>query len=177
MGAGLVVIAVLVPALALFLEHAGNVRIAERHHRHHDTYVVPTGFTRAVVLAMTFLSVAGLVLSWICLTDVSSTDPMIVLAFTDSFVVTGFVLWSVLCRYKVSVFGDRMVITPFLGKDVEVLYAQIERMEWVGVRRGSGMRSLDVYVGGARAARLSSIVDVSQILMSIDRFDVLPRVA
>lgn len=177
MGAGLVVIAVLVPALALFLEHAGNVRIAERHHRHHDTYVVPTGFTRAVVLAMTFLSVAGLVLSWVCLTDVSSTDPMIVLAFTDSFVVTGFVLWSVLCRYKVSVFGDRMVITPFLGKDVEVLYAQIERMEWVGVRRGSGMRSLDVYVGGARAARLSSIVDVSQILMSIDRFDVLPRVA
>lgn len=177
MGAGLVVIAVLVPALALFLEHAGNVRIAERHHRHHDTYVVPTGFTRAVVLAMTFLSVAGLVLSWVCLTDVSSTDPVIVLAFTDSFVVTGFVLWSVLCRYKVSVFGDRMVITPFLGKDVEVLYAQIERMEWVGVRRGSGMRSLEVYVGGARAARLSSIVDVSQILMSIDRFDVLPRVA
>ena len=177
MGAGLVVIAVLVPTLALLLEHAGSVRFAERHHRHHDTYVVPTGFTRAVVLAMTFLSVAGLVLSWVCLTDVSDTDPVIVLAFSDAFVVTSFALWWVLCRYKVSVFEDRMVITPFLGRDVEVLYAQIERMEWVGVRRGSGMRSLDVYVGGDRAARLSSIVDVSQILMSIDRFDVLPRVA
>ena len=177
MGTVLVVVAVVVPLLALLLEHVGTVRFAERHHSHHDTYVVPTGFTRALVLALVLVSVAGLVLSWVCLTDVSSTDPMIVLAFTDSFVVTGFVLWSVLCRYKVSVFGDRMVITPFLGKDVEVLYAQIERMEWVGVRRGSGMRSLDVYVGGARAARLSSIVDVSQILMSIDRFDVLPRVA
>lgn len=177
MGTGLVIVAVLVPLLALFLEHAGTVRFAERHHRHHDTYVVPAGFTRALVLAMVFASVAGLVLSWVCLTDVSDTDPVTVLAFTDSFVVTSFVLWWVLCRYKVSVFGDRMVITPFLGADVEVRYAQIERMEWVGVRRGSGMRSLDVYVGGARVARLSSIVDVAQILMSIDRFDVLPRVA
>ena len=177
MGAGLVVIAVLVPTLALLLEHAGSVRFAERHHRHHDTYVVPTGFTRAVVLAMTFLSVAGLVLSWVCLTDVSDTDPVIVLAFSDAFVVTGFALWWVLCRYKVSVFEDRMVITPFLGSDAEVLYSQIDRMEWVGIRRDSGMRSLDVDGGGARAVRLGSMVDVAQILMSIDRFDVLPRAA
>ena len=177
MGAGLVVIAVLVPTLALLLEHAGSVRFAERHHRYHDTYVVPTGFTRAVVLAMTFLSVAGLVLSWVCLTDVSDTDPITILAFTDAFVVTCFVMWWVLCRYKVSVFGDRMVVTPFLGADAEVVYSQIDRMVWVGVRRGAGMRSLDVYVDGARVCRLSSMVDVSQVLMSIDRFDVLPRVA
>ena len=177
MGVGLVVVAVLVPLLAFFLERAGTVRFAERHHRHHDTYVVPTGFTRALVLAMAFMSMSGLVLSWVCLTDVSDTSPLAVLAFTDAFVATSFVMWWVLCRYKVSVFGDRMVITPFFGADAEVVYAQIERMEWVGIRRGSGMRSLDVYVGGARVAQLSSIVDVAQILMSIDRFDVLPRVA
>ena len=177
MGTGFVIVAMVFPLLALFLERSGSVRFAERHHRHHDTYVVPAGFTRALVLAMVFVSVAGIVLSWVCLTDVSDTDPVIVLAFSDAFVVTSFALWWVLCRYKVSVFEDRMVVTPFLGPDAEVLYSQIDRMEWVGIRRDSGMRSLDVYVGGARAARLSSMVDVAQILMSIDRFDVLPRAA
>lgn len=177
MGTGFVIVAMAFPLLALFLEHSGSVRFAERHHRHHDTYVVPAGFTRALVLAMVFVSVAGIVLSWVCLTDVSDTGPLIVLAFSDAFVVTSFALWWVLCRYKVSVFEERMVITPFLGPDAEVVYSQIDRMEWVGIRRGSGMRSLDVYVGGDRAARLSSMVDVAQILMSIDRFDVLPRAA
>lgn len=174
MRTGLLAIAVLVPLLALFLEHAGNVRFAERHHRHHDTYVVPAGLTRSIVLAMAFVSASGLVLGWVCVSGVSGADPLTVLAFSDSFVVTCFVLWLGLCRYKVSVFEDRMVVTPFVGPDVVVPYERIDRMEWVGIRRASGMRSLDVYVGEKRVCRLSSIVDVEQILMSVDRFDVLP---
>lgn len=175
MGVGLAVIAVLVPALALFLEHAGNVRIAERHHSHHDTYVVPVGFTRSLVLAMTFMGVSGLLLARLALDDGLGTSAFAVMAFFDAFICTCFVLWWISCRYKVSVFEDHLVITPFLGDDVEVVYDRIERMEWVGVRRSSGYRSLDIYAGGEEPVRLSSIVDVAQILMSIDRFDVLPR--
>lgn len=175
MPTGLVFVAVLVPLLALFLEHAGSVRFAARHHSHHDTYVVPVGVTRSLVLAMAFMSVAGVLLAWASLVDDSATDPVTILAFTDAFVVTCFALWWPLCRYKVSVFGDRMVITPFVGADVDIPYASIDRMEWVGVRRNSGLRSLDVYSGGRRVARICGIVDVAQIMMSIDRFDVLPR--
>ena len=45
----LVAIAIVIPAVALVLEHVGNVRISERHHSHHDTYVVPVSFTRLIV--------------------------------------------------------------------------------------------------------------------------------
>ena len=57
---------VVLPIFALLFEHVGNVRISERHHRHHDTYVVPVAFTRGLVLAMAFMSVLGLVLGWLC---------------------------------------------------------------------------------------------------------------
>ena len=57
---------VVLPIFALLFEHVGNVRISERHHRHHDTYVVPVPFTRGLVLAMAFMSVLGLVLGWLC---------------------------------------------------------------------------------------------------------------
>ena len=170
------VIAVALPLLALFHEYVGSVRFAERHHRHHDSFVVSSGLTRSIVLAMAVVSVLGLAQAWICVTRGSGTSPVTVLAFSDAFAATAFVLWWALCRYKVSVFGDHMVITPFVGSDIQVSYAQIDRMEWFGVRRGSGMRSLNVYVGGRRVCRLSSIVDVERILMSVDRFDVLPSV-
>ena len=67
-----------------------------------------------------------------------------------------------------------MIVTPFVGHDVVVRYDQIERMEWAGFRKGSGYRDLDVWVGGSHAVRLSALVDLEQILMSIDRFDALP---
>lgn len=173
----LVAIAVALPLVALLRDHMGSVRFAERHHRHHDTFVVPAGLTSSIVLAMTVVSVLGLVLAWICVTGPVTTSPVAVLAFSDAFVATAFVLWWLLCRYKVAVFGDHMVITPFVGADIAVSYAQIDHMAWYGVRRGSGMRSLNVYVGGERVCRLSSLVDVERILMSVDRFDVLPSPA
>ncbi len=172
----LVVIAVAFPLLALFREHVGGGRFTERHHRHHDSFVVSAGLTSSIALAMTVVSVLGLAQAWICVTGDSGTNPVAVLAFSDAFVVTAFLLRWALCRYKVSVFGDHMVITPFAGRDIQVTYAQIDRMEWFGVRRGSGMRGLNVYVGGRRVCWLSSIVDVERILMSVDRFDVLPSV-
>ena len=171
----LVVVAVLVPLVALVLEHAGNVRITERHHSHHDTYVVSAPFRRSLVLAMTFVAVLGLALAWLCEADVFVADAELPLVFADAFLVTCFVLWCFLCRYRVSTFGDCMVVTPLVGPRVWVRYDDIDRLEWRGMRMESGFRSLAVWVGGRRVVTLHGIVDVEQIIMSIDRFDLLPQ--
>ena len=60
-----------------------------------------------------------------------------------------------------------------MGHTVKVRYQDIERLEWVGTRKGTGFRDLDVIVGGRRAVRLSGIVDLEQVLLRVDRFDVL----
>lgn len=169
----LVAVAVAVPLASFVLMRLGSVRITERHHSRHDTYVIPVAFTRSLVHMMAFMGAMGLFLGLLC-TSVFVANPPEVLAFFDAFIVTTFILWLVLTRYKVSTFEGHMIVTPFVGHDVVVRYDQIERMEWAGFRKGSGYRDLDVWVGGSHAARLSALVDLEQILMSIDRFDALP---
>ena len=171
----LVAISIVIPAVALVLEHVGNVRISERHHSHHDTYVVPVSFTRGLDLAMTFMSVLGLVLGWLCAALEFLPEALPVFAFFDAFIVTCFVMWAILRRYKVSVFDERLMITPFLGSDATVRYDRIDVMQWTGLRKASGYRDLIIWAGGRRVGRLSGMVDIEQILMAIDRFDALPR--
>ena len=77
----LVAVAAIIPVVALAFEHVGNVRISERHHSHHDTYVVPVEFTRSLVLAMTFMAVLGLLVAWLCERDVFLADAVVVLGF------------------------------------------------------------------------------------------------
>lgn len=169
----LVAVAVAVPLASFVLMRLGSVRITERHHSRHDTYVIPVAFTRSLVHMMAFMGAMGLFLGLLC-SSVFVANPPEVLAFFDAFIVTTFILWLVLTRYKVSTFEGHMIVTPFVGHDVVVRYDQIERMEWAGFRKGSSYRDLDVWVGGSHAVRLSALVDLEQILMSIDRFDVLP---
>lgn len=169
----LVAVAVAVPLASFVLMRLGSVRITERHHSRHDTYVIPVAFTRSLVHMMAFMGAMGLFLGLLC-SSVFVANPPEVLAFFDAFIVTTFILWLVLTRYKVSTFEGHMIVTPFVGHDVVVRYDQIERMEWAGFRKGSSYRDLDVWVGGSHAVRLSALVDLEQILMSIDRFDALP---
>ena len=175
MDALLVAVALAVPVVALVFEHVGNVRITERHHSHHDTYVVSAEFTRSIVLAMAFMAALGLLIAWLCEQDVFGADEGAVLAFFDAFLVTSLLLWAAICRYRVSTFGDCMAVTPLVGPQVWVGYDQIERLEWTGMRMESGFRSLAVWVGGRHVVTLLGIVDVEQIIMSIDRFDLLPQ--
>ena len=163
-----VIVAVVAPLSALLHERAGTVRMSERHHSHHDTYVVPASFTRSITLAMLFMSALGLLLALFCKAHVLFARPLVVLGFSDAFVLTCFVMRWVLCRYRVS---------TFVGREVWVRYDQIERLVWSGLRMESGFRTLDVWVDGHRAVRLRGIVDVEQIIMSVDRFDLLPRTA
>lgn len=171
----LIAVAILVPVAALVLEHVGNVRFTERHHSHHDTYVVPVSFTRLIVVAMVFMSALGLLLAWLCGAGVFGTSMTVVLAFFDAFLVTCFVMWVFICRYRVSTFQDCMVVTPIVGPKVWVHYDHIDRLEWSGLRKESGFRNLVVWVDGHRVVTLLGVVDVEQIIMSIDRFDLLPQ--
>ena len=166
---------VVLPVVALLIEHVGNVRFSERHHSHHDTYVMPVSFTRGLVLAMAFMSVLGLVLGWLCAAIDFLPGPQAVFAFFDAFIATCFLMWAIMDHYKVSVFDEHLVITPFVGQEVSVRYDQIDVMQWTGMRKGSGYRDLVIWAGGRRVGRLSGMVDIEQILMAIDRFDALPR--
>lgn len=171
----LFVIALLVPSAAMVIEHVGDVRISERHHSHHDTYVVPVSFTRSLALAMGFMGVLGILLGWLCYEGFLGVSALVVLAFFDAFLVTCFAMWLCLCRYRVSVFSDSMVVTPIVGRNVWVSFDEIDRLEWTGMRMETGFRSLAVWVGGRRVTTLLGIVDVEQIIMSMDRFDLLPQ--
>ncbi len=95
------------------------------------------------------------------------------MAFFASFSVVMFMAWYILSRYKVSLFDDEMVVVPFVGSEISINYQDIKRMEWVGGRRGSGFRDLLILTSNASKVRLSGMIGLDQVLLKIDRFDVL----
>ena len=161
----LMVVAIVIPVLAALIETMGGVGIAERHHSHHDTYVVETSFSRALVIAMFFMGIVGIVLSWLCTMGVFIASPLVVM----------FAMWICMRRYRVATYEEYMDITPFVGGNIHVVYRDIERMEWFGPRSGTGYRNLRVYVDGRSVGMLWGILDLEQILMRVDRYDVLGR--
>lgn len=169
----LVAVAALVPLAVLVVEHLGNVRISERHHSRHDTYVIPVARTRSIVLCMAFMGGFGLLVGWLCYEQVFDVNGRAVMCFFDSFVLTCLVIWLAACRYRISAFDDCMDVRPLVGPSVRIRYEDIGRMRWTGLRKGSGYRDLQVVVGGRPVAVLLGVVDLEQVLMRIDRFDVL----
>ena len=168
------ILAIVPGALATLLEHvASPLRIAERHHSHHDTYVVSPDFLRSLVIAMLIVGCVGVLLGIFCMVGLFDASQEVLLAFSASFNLAVFVMWLLLSRYKVSFFRDRGVITPFLGRDVCFFYSDVESLDWKGVRRSSGYRDLVVREKGGRALRIWGIVDIEQVLLHVDRFDVL----
>lgn len=169
----LLALAVIVPGVAVVLEHVGDARISERHHSHHDTYVVPVSLPRSIVTAMVFMGLLGVVVGGLALLGLVATRPVVVLGFVDAFLVTCLAMWLGLCRYRVSVFGDGMVVTPIVGRRRWIAFDKIERLTWSGLRMESGFRSLVVWVDGRHAATLLGLVDLEQIIMGMDRYDLL----
>jgi hypothetical protein len=167
------IIVVAAPVTAAIMEHVGNAGISERRHSHHDTYVTPAALTRSLIVDMAFVSAIAVVLGWLCYINVFTPNPDIVMAFFASFSVVMFLAWYILSRYKVSLFEDEMVMVPFFGHEVTVNYQDINRMEWVGGRRGSGFRDLLIWTSNASKVRLSGMIGLDQVLLKIDRFDVL----
>ena len=169
----LLALTVVLPLVAVVLEHAGDARISERHHSHHDTYVVPVSLPRSIVTAMVFMGLLGAIVGGLCALGLLDSDPVALLSFFDAFLAACLLMWVGLSRYRVSVFGDGMVVTPIVGRGRWVAFDAIEKLTWEGLRMGSGFRSLVVWVDGRRAATLLGLVDVEQIIMEIDRYDLL----
>ena len=167
----LAMVGILLPLGAAYVEGRDNVLIAERHHRHHDTYSVPPALTNSLVKAMVVMGLVGVLLGVLCLTGIFWQRYVFVLAFFDAFVITLFVAWVALCRHKVALFEDYMVVTPPLGHDVSVRYADIDRLVWGGVRHATGYRNLHIGVDGTYVACVLGVMDVEQVLLHLDRFD------
>jgi len=164
---------VALPVVALVCQRVADSGMAERHHRHHDTYVVPVMLTRTLSVVMLFMAVLGAALTWLCSLGAFAASPLVVLSFFLSFVATTFCLWFVMRRYSVVTYRDRMVIMPFVGRKRTIRYRDIERMEWSRSIIGS-RQNVRVYVHGQKhGSTIWGTLDVQQILMGVNRFDVL----
>lgn len=164
-----------VPLLAVLIEWILSTGLSERHHSHHDTYVIAASLSHALVFSMIFMGVVGLALSWLCLVGVFNADRTVVLAFFATFLAVSFLLWLLIKRYRVATYDDRLLVTPFIGKSSAIYYKDIERMEWSGIRTGTGYRNLSIISEDGSSVLLWGFLDLDQILRKINRFDVLPR--
>lgn len=167
------VMLVVLPLVALVLDRATGPRIAERHHGHHDTYSAPLALTRALVFAMLFMSGVGLILSWLCRVGVFATDPIISLGFFSSFLLVSFILWFIMRRCRVVTYDTYMTITPFVGRQKKVNYRDITGLTRASDWKSPTMRNIRVEVEGKAVATLWGVLDTDEILMRIDRYDVL----
>ncbi len=167
------VVAMVLPLCALVVEYVADAGLSERHHRHHDTFAISSVLTRALVVGMIVMGVLGGVLGGLCFMGVFPAKPEVVLGFFEAAVLVLFLSWALIQRHKVACYDDRMIVTPYVGRSHTIFYAEIERMDWSGFRRASGYRNLDIYVDGGRAAHIDGSIDLEQVLMHIDRFDVL----
>jgi hypothetical protein len=163
------------PLVALAMQLKDGAGMAERHHRHHDSYAASPNFLRALVVVMLFMSVLGILLAWLCRLGVYSANDLVLLSFFASFVLVTFVLWACVRRYRVVTYADYMDVTPPLGMPVKVAYNDIERIERAPAPVLSGQSDVRLYVGGdvPRVIRLWGMVDVEQVLLRVNRFEVL----
>ena len=163
-----------VPAtVAAILEFAFNVRISERHHSHHDTYGMSVIMTSMVVTAMVFMAVLGVVLAWLCHMEVFRAEEAVILGFFSAFELVMFVMWLAMRRYQVSTYDDHMEVRPFVGPTRTIPYDRIERLRWTGSRYVGGGRSLSIVVDGKVVAVLVGMIDLDQVVLRINRNDVL----
>lgn len=173
----LTIVPVIIPVVATTSILVHNVGISERHHRHHDTYLVAGTLTWSLVFAMVYMGALGTLLVWLCAVGVFVSDPMMVLCFFDAFLIVTFGYWVLLRHYKVVTYEDRLEVTPFFGPTTSINYQDITLMEWAPSLLIAGRRNVRVHVGNKSSALLWSALDLEQILIRIDRFDVFENYA
>ena len=161
----------LMPMMTLPIELLGDNVIIERHHLHHDTYLVPRSISSALMLMMLFVGMLGVVVGWLCNVGVFHADIVIVLAFFATFIMATFVLWLGIRRYRLMTYDDRLQVRGFAGPTRIVRYADITEIRRLP-RTLNNYQSVRVYAGETRIF-LWGLLDLDQILARIDRFDVL----
>lgn len=169
----LAAISAILPAYVMVMEWIVGTRLSERHHSKHDTYVISSALTGAIALAMLFMGVLGLVLSWLCRVGVFMVSEVTMQGFFSSFVLVMFVMWAALRRYKVATFDDHLEVTPYIGAKRSIRYDEIERLKWTSSLLPPVSKSIVVIVDGEPKAILIGTFDLDQILLQINRNDVL----
>lgn len=168
----LIAIIAAVPILAMAVEWFGDVGITERHHSHHDTYLIPRSISSALMLMMLFVSMLGLAVGWLCSVGVFTADVIAVHSFFASFLVVACAMWLGVRRYRVVTFDDRLQVRPFVGPSRSLKYASITRIRWKRHLFSNNYRSLQV-ISNDKSLLLWGMLDLEQILVRINRFDVL----
>ena len=134
---------------------------------------MPPDFLRSLAVAMLLVGCLGVLLGTFCGVGLFDSDMICVLTFTDAFTWMALVMWLMMARYKVSLFEDRGVIVPLVGRSICFFYSDIASIRWSGPRRASGYRDLVITDIDGRRYKIKGIIDIEQVLLHVDRFDVL----
>ena len=173
----LAVMCAVIPLLATIVLRAHDEGLSERHHSHHDTYTVSVSLTWTLVLSMFVMGVLGLLLGWLCSISVFETNASVVMGFFDAYLLASFFCWLLFVRYKVVTYDEYMEVTPFVGRMSTVVYEDITALKWTPSFLIKGKQSIRVYVGDKQRALLWCGLDLEQILIRINRFEVLENIA
>jgi hypothetical protein len=163
-----------IPLLTALIEWLGGSDISERHHSHHDTYLVPRQFSVSLALMMIFVGIFGLIVGWLCTIGVFSIDIVSLYTFFTVFLSVTFIMWLGIRRYRIVTFKDRLSVTPFLGPTRTIRYIDIDHLQWRHAFLSPSYPSLYIDVGG-QSTFLWGTIDLEQVLLRIDRYDILER--
>lgn len=163
----------LLPVISSLFEWVWTSGISERHHSHHDTYRVSITLTHSLVVAMILMGVLGILLDWLCVINVFSASPSVLVGFFSTYIVVSFLIWLICRRYQIITYGDRMCVTPVIGLRRTIYYRDIASIRWVHANLPMGYQNLRIYLANGRHMTLWGTLDMEQILIGINRFDVL----
>lgn len=185
---GAMTILCVLPLVVVVRAWARTRDIPERHHAHHDSYAISSTLLLCNVVVIIFMSSIGIFLTSLCMSGTCNADAAVVCCFFAAFVTTVFGLWIILSRYCVATYENEMHVTPFIGSTRVIPYSAITRMKWLEFGALTGQQSLRVWAQRVRtpAPEVASstqlvacsvviwgVLDIDQILLRINRFDVL----
>ena len=161
------------PMGAFLLILVVGTNLSERHHIHHDTYLISPVVSRTPLLVMGFMGVLGGLTGWLCHVGVFASDPVASLAFFVAFQLTLLIMIAAVMRYQVMAYDDRLVVRPAWGRTITLPYDDITSMGWVPSLLAPRLRDLRVHATDGKVARIWCLVDIEQVLLRIDRYEVI----
>ena len=90
-----------------------------------------------------------------------------------AFELTLLLMVMAVVRYRVMAYDEYMIVWPPFGLPRTLYYDRIEHMEWRSSYLGPHLRDLYVRTSDRKRARIWCLVDIEQVLLRIDRFDVM----
>jgi hypothetical protein len=164
---------VVVPLVAVASIVVSGRSISERHHLHHDTFVVSGAVSRTQVLVMFFMGLLGTLTGWLCHLGVFDGSPLVPVSFFATFQLGAIILFTIICRPRVTAFDEEMYVRHVIGITSIVRYDDIVRIRRVPMPFMPEFDSLIIELRDGRSVTMSGLLDIDRILLRIDRFDVL----